>query len=125
MRFRIAAMVVSASSVLLTSGITKAADHQPPAKVYRYHGKVVPAKVARAIERHFGGRYTWQAIKVSFCESGWRTTARNGQYLGLFQMGRWARGRYGHGTTADIQAKAASALFRASGKDWSPWECKP
>ena len=73
------------------------------------------------------GPYAEQAIRVSACETGntFSVNATNGQYLGLFQMGDYARGRYGHGPDAFTQAKAAYAYFVASGRDWSPWECKP
>lgn len=71
------------------------------------------------------GVYAEQALRVAWCESRWHTGARNGQYLGLFQMGDYARGRYGHSGTALGQAQAAYRYFVASGRDWSPWECKP
>lgn len=71
------------------------------------------------------GRYCRQALAVARCESGLSTRARNGQYLGLFQMGRFERARYGHGETALAQARAAHHYFVASGRDWSPWQCKP
>jgi len=73
------------------------------------------------------GRYADQAIRVADCETGgsFSTTARNGQYLGLFQMGTYARGRYGHGRTALEQAQAAYRYFVDSGRNWGPWECKP
>jgi hypothetical protein len=73
----------------------------------------------------FGRRHCKQAISVSWCESRHRTTARNGQYLGLFQMGWSERRIYGHGSTARRQALAAHRYFVASGRDWSPWSCKP
>jgi hypothetical protein len=71
------------------------------------------------------GSYAEEAIRVASCESGLSVNATNGQYLGLFQMGDYARGRYGHGSTAIEQAKYAYAYFKAAGSDWSPWECKP
>lgn len=71
------------------------------------------------------GPYASQALAVSHCESGWRTTAQNGQYLGMFQMGDFARGKYGHSWTPLGQARAAYAYFMDSGHDWSPWSCKP
>ncbi len=71
------------------------------------------------------GSYCGQALRVSRCESGYRTTAQNGQYLGLFQMGSSERQIFGHGTTAHEQAQAAHRYFVASGRDWSPWSCKP
>jgi hypothetical protein len=82
----------------------------------------VPAR--RAICDVFG-RYCKQAIEVARCESHLQTTARNGQYLGLFQMGASERSRFGHGPSALEQAIAAHRYFVASGRDWSPWSCKP
>ena len=61
----------------------------------------------------------------SGCESGYRTTAQNGQYRGLFQMGSSERQLFGHGVSALAQAQAAYRYFVRSGRDWSPWSCKP
>jgi hypothetical protein len=77
------------------------------------------------IIRYVFGPYGDQAVAVSWCESTHRTTAANGQYLGLFQMGSSERATYGHGSTALVQSQAAHRYFVASGSDWSPWECKP
>jgi hypothetical protein len=71
------------------------------------------------------GPYCGQALRVSQCESGFHTDAQNGQYLGLFQMGSSERRIFGHGPSAEEQAKAAHRYFVASGRDWSPWSCKP
>lgn len=71
------------------------------------------------------GPYCGEALAVARCESRLSTTARNGQYLGLFQMGSSERGLFGHGPTAYEQARAAHRYFVASGRDWSPWSCKP
>lgn len=85
-----------------------------------------PVKVRKAI-RHFWGPdfRERQAIRVAYCESTYRTTAANGQYRGIFQMGSYERATFGHGSTAWAQAKAAHRYFVVSGKDWSPWACKP
>lgn len=61
------------------------------------------------------------ALRVFRCESGLTTTAQNGQYLGLAQMGYYARSRYGHGSDAWTQARAAHAYYMDAG--WRPWEC--
>ena len=82
-----------------------------------------PPKVA--ICDVFGSRYCDQALSVSWCESRHSTTAQNGQYLGLFQMGSSERALYGHGSTPREQAEAAHRYFVSSGRDWSPWSCKP
>jgi hypothetical protein len=82
-----------------------------------------PPKVA--ICRVFGRRYCGQALRVSWCESRHSMRAQNGQYLGLFQMGSSERRLFGHGRTAHRQAIAAHRYFVVSGRDWSPWSCKP
>ena len=70
------------------------------------------------------GRYCAQALRVSWCESRWRTDARNGQYRGLFQMGSSERRRFGDGPGSYAQARAAYRYFLASGRNWSPWSCR-
>jgi hypothetical protein len=71
------------------------------------------------------GRYCSQALQVAQCESHYNIWARNGQYLGIFQMGSNERATYGHGNNAWAQARAAYRYFVASGRGWGPWECKP
>lgn len=82
------------------------------------------ASAQRAICYYFGP-YCSQAMRVAGCESGYSPWATNGQYLGLFQMGDSERRTYGHGNNVWAQAKAAYKYFVASGRDWSPWSCKP
>jgi hypothetical protein len=65
-----------------------------------------------------------EAVAVAWCESRLSTSAQNGQYLGLFQMGSLARELYGHGASAIDQATAAHRYFVSSGRDWSPWSCR-
>ena len=101
-----------------------------------YYRKVIRARDAGSKARRLAhappraaicevfGRYCRQALAVAWCESGHQTTARNGQYLGLFQMGDWARAYAGHGETAYEQAVAAYKLFMKTGRDWSPWSCR-
>ena len=69
--------------------------------------------------------YCSQAMAVVDCESSGSTRAHNGQYLGLFQMGSGERARYGDGDSPLEQARAAYGYFVASGRDWSPWSCRP
>lgn len=66
-----------------------------------------------------------EAWRVAGCETGYTYSvwANNGQYLGLFQMGSFARSRYGHGWNPWAQARAAHRYYRDAG--WSPWECQP
>lgn len=63
------------------------------------------------------------ALRVAWCESRWHVGAANGQYRGLFQMGHFARSRYGHGPDALTQALAAHAYYLDAG--WRPWACRP
>lgn len=89
-------------------------------RLARRLGRPVPAIIAV-----WGTAEAPAALAVSRCESGYRTEATNGQYLGLFQMGAYARSRFGHGSSALAQALAAHAYYVSSGRDWSPWSCKP
>jgi hypothetical protein len=73
---------------------------------------------------HVFGRYCSQAVNVAWCESRLSTTARNGQYLGMFQMGSYERRLFGHGSSPHAQAIAAHKYFVLSGRDWSPWGCR-
>jgi hypothetical protein len=84
-----------------------------------------PETPAHVVCRVFGSQYCSQAVRVAQCESGLEVGARNGQYLGLFQMGSMERHLFGHGPTAEEQAQAAYRYFVWSGRDWSPWSCKP
>jgi hypothetical protein len=70
------------------------------------------------------GSHCQEAVAVAWCESRLRTSAQNGQYLGLFQMGSQERSLFGHGRTARDQALAAHRYFVRSGRDWSPWSCR-
>lgn len=79
-----------------------------------------PVSVPAIICAVFGSECQ-KALSVARCESGFSTAAVNGQYLGIFQMGSYARARYGHGSDAWTQVRAAYAYFRDAG--WAPWEC--
>jgi len=105
-------------------------------KEIRYYRRLIRARAEARLARRLAhasprvaicevfGRYCGQALAVSWCESNHQTTARNGQYLGLFQMGTYARQIAGHGDTAYEQARAAYRFFVLSGRDWSPWSCR-
>jgi hypothetical protein len=78
-----------------------------------------------------------RAVAVAKCEASayyWYTLnrptwAKNGQYLGMFQMGEGERKRWGHGPDPWSQARAAHAYWsygEARGYDgWQPWQCLP
>jgi hypothetical protein len=70
------------------------------------------------------GSYCQEAVAIAWCESRLSTSAQNGQYLGLFQMGSSERQLFGHGQSARDQAVAAHRYFVRSGRDWSPWACR-
>ena len=70
------------------------------------------------------GSYCQEALAIAWCESRLSTSAQNGQYLGLFQMGSYERRLFGHGQSARDQAVAAHRYFVRSGRDWSPWACR-
>ena len=89
------------------------------ARDMRKLAKLPPRKAICSV---FGPRCE-EAVAVAWCESHLNTTAQNGQYLGLFQMGSHERNLFGHGTSAHAQALAAHRYFVVSGRDWSPWSC--
>ena len=114
-----------------TLSLTRTEKRAAAAKIAVTHGvqtrrlaAVEAATPQNAICQVFGD-YCQQALAVSRCESGLRTDAQNGQYLGLFQMGSSERRLFGHGQSAAAQARAAHRYFVASGHDWGPWSCKP
>ncbi len=90
----------------------------------RHLAAVAAASPTQVICRVFGD-HCKEALAVARCESGLQTDAQNGQYLGLFQMGSSERRIFGHGSSPAAQATAAHRYFVASGRDWSPWSCKP
>lgn len=62
-----------------------------------------------------------KAVEVAKCESELETSAENGLFLGLFQLGHNERAEYGHGEDALAQVQAAHELFLVRG--WQPWVC--
>ena len=68
-----------------------------------------------------------QALNVGWCESTGKQTARNGQYRGLFQMGRREWAKYGEGDVLDAFDNAAAAFryFVDVGGSFRPWQCQP
>jgi hypothetical protein len=85
----------------------------------------VRATAPEAVICRVFGEHCRDAVAVARCESRLQTWARNGQYIGLFQLGASERLLFGHGESAESQARAAHRYFVASGRDWSPWSCKP
>jgi hypothetical protein len=102
--------------------LNRAAARRDARRLARRLAKAPPKA---AICHVFGRRYCREALAVSWCESRHSTTASNGQYLGLFQMGSYERQLFGHGATALSQAQAAHKYFVLTDRDWSPWSCKP
>lgn len=79
-----------------------------------------------AFEEH-GPQVQDEAVEVARCESTLRADARNGQYLGLFQLGSYHYWRIdqhgGDWANAFHNAEAASDLYAEQG--WRPWSCRP
>jgi hypothetical protein len=103
------------------------ASHRRTTKRKRLARRLASAKAetpASTVCRVFGS-YCAEALQVARCESGLHTDAHNGQYLGLFQMGTAERQLFGHGNSAEEQARAALRYFISSGRDWSRWSCRP
>lgn len=120
-------VIITAAILLMLIVTADAPTHYKPGRHNAIH----------AIQKVWCGRSNrecWQgnqAISVAKCEAAQYWTwniphlARNGQYRGMLQMGSWERRTYGHGPDPWSQARAAFRYYVASGRDWSPWECKP
>jgi len=84
----------------------------------------VPPRVFKAVRAEWRSTPNRvEAFDLIWCESRYDVDAENGQYLGLFQMGDWARARYGHGSTARAQARSAHRLWLDFGWSRSQWSC--
>lgn len=67
-----------------------------------------------------------QALDVAWCESRGKPTARNGQYRGLFQIGRSEWKTIGEGGDVhDGWDNSAGAFRLFVQRGWRPWECQP
>jgi hypothetical protein len=90
----------------------------------------------KAIQCYWPARSRAKAHRVAECEStasaperiarvrGLGRWARNGQYVGIFQLGVRERKRYGWyevGAPARVQVRSAIRLYRDRG--WQPWSC--
>lgn len=79
-----------------------------------------------AFEEH-GPAVQDEAVEVARCESGLNPEATNGQYRGLFQLGRyhyWRLDEHGWSWSDPLHnAQAASDLYGEQG--WGPWSCRP
>lgn len=117
-------------ALLAAASPAQAAYRPAPADIVRAAHRTHAPPVSQPLKRRgwiicqvFTGRLCTPALNVAWCESTLRTTARNGQYRGMFQMGSSERARFGHGRTAMKQARAAKRYHNLSG--WRPWACSP
>lgn len=62
-----------------------------------------------------------KAVDIFTCESGLRTTAKNGQHLGIAQMGQEERERFGHAEDAQTQVEAAKDYYDVA-QGFGPWK---
>lgn len=86
-----------------------------------------PSAAIEVVFHRHGPAVVDQALEVAECESGMNPEARNGQFLGLYQMGHWHYWRFGDGDWRDplVNALAAEGLWKDSGGSWRPWACAP
>jgi hypothetical protein len=84
--------------------------------------RAAPASIPGIIGRVFGANAS-EARAIAYRESHYETTAVNGQYRGIFQMGSRERTTYatiGYATAYE-QVVAAHNMFRVRG--FEPWTC--
>lgn len=125
-------LIVGLTIILLGEFAAAQAAYKPapPHVVAAAHQKNPPPRVSVAkrawvVCKVFGRRHCRAALNVFWCESSLRPWAKNGQYLGIAQMGSGERARWGHDRrNVWVQARAARRYFRFDG-GWGPWSCKP
>jgi hypothetical protein len=71
-----------------------------------------------------------ELVAVSYCEARWQPIARNGQHLGLFQLGAGFRARSPFFAVAGLDPYSpyvnALAAARVVARDgWREWQCRP
>jgi hypothetical protein len=81
----------------------------------------ISLKPVEDVIREIFGVHGDKAVEVAQCESELAASAKNGNALGLFQLGVAERTEYGHGEDALTQIKAAYELFLTRG--WQPRMC--
>jgi hypothetical protein len=118
------------ATLLLSTGIALTA---PPAQAAPEPAPVTPCGIIHAVFRSEGRAVEDQACRVAGCESTGDATghhhdrwATNGQYLGLFQLGAWARSRFLRGPWFGswANARAAHRLYIWNGRSWyGQWSC--
>jgi hypothetical protein len=119
------AIVLATAIGSLTLGVADEAQAMRRVRA-PYPGAGTAPAMEAAIRAHWPAKLHRQAMNVAWCESRGRASARNGQYKGVFQMGRreWSTfGRGGNPYNASHNSAAAYRYYKQSG--WRPWECRP
>ena len=115
----ICALIISVLIICSPAGAARAPypDSDPAPKGRRIIEEVFPAHLAAA------------ATSVAHCESRMDGNARNGKYLGLFQIGprEWAAHKpRPDANIFDRRDNAEAALsYWMESRSWKRWSCKP
>ena len=78
-------------------------------------------------EGKLAGLQAWEIerlIAIAKCESGFREEARNGQYLGIYQMGKHEFATYGTGDPLNARDNVRAAIKLYLRRSFAPWQCK-
>ena len=78
-------------------------------------------------EGELAGLQAWEIdrlIAIAKCESGFREDARNGQYLGIYQMGKHEFATYGTGDPLNARDNVKAAINLYLRRSFQPWQCK-
>ena len=78
-------------------------------------------------EGELAGLQAWEIdrlIAIAKCESGFREDARNGQYLGIYQMGKHEFATYGSGDPLNARDNVKAAIKLYMKRSFQPWSCK-
>jgi len=108
--------------------VSRPSHHRPARGTVAYckahaHGYARRACIIRVVFARVG--QSERAVQVAHCESRLDPRARNGQYLGIFQVSEyWRQSVPGWGMTVEQQARHALGVYKRVGRQWSPtWAC--
>ncbi len=124
----ITAPTVAASSLLAPSIVKAVADPGHAAVVKKTKKADEEMSITEMIKAVFGSR-SGEALRVARCESRYDPNARNGSYVGVFQIHHrnhaWRIEKVGGKDLYDPLTNVRVAHSLMKDKGWGPWTCGP
>jgi hypothetical protein len=119
---------VHASGGLVVPGSGEITCQRKPCSFVLSHRPWCPKRDPRQIITIVFGKNAKQAIEVAWCESRFYVYAGgHGTYQGPFQVDAMWRSKWAGkwGPSMWHRVRHAKMIWKASGRSWSPWQCRP